>query len=102
MAVTTARQAQTVRGGDIGVHRVVDTVVDERAGVAAQRERILAAVPDEHGNVIVMMQERIRAVQLVSYALTVPKSSGIILRADGHTACMESSIALAYSCQMYS
>ena len=63
-----ARQYSDVWLGDNGVNvgRVVDTVVDERTGIAAQRERVLAAVPDEHGNVIVMMQERIRAVRVVS------------------------------------
>ena len=66
MAVAAARRIQTVRDGNVGAHRVVDTVVDERTGVATQRERMMAAVPDEHGNVIILMQERIRAVQLVS------------------------------------
>ena len=45
---------------------IVGRVVDEETGVAAQRERVMAAVPDEYGNVIVMMQERIRAVRVVS------------------------------------
>ena len=63
-----ARQTQMIRGDNgVNVGRMVDTVVDERTGVAAQRERVIAAVPDEHGNVIVMMQERIRAVKVVSY-----------------------------------
>ena len=45
---------------------IVGRVVDEETGVAAQRERVMAAVPDEYGNVIVILQERIRAVRVVS------------------------------------
>ena len=41
------------------------TVVDEQTGFAAQCERVMAAVLDQHGNVIVMVQERIRAVRVV-------------------------------------
>ena len=66
-----ARQSQMFRGNNgVNVGRTVETVVDERAGFAAQRERVLAAVPDEHGNVIVMMQERIRTVRVVSFILS--------------------------------
>ncbi len=66
MAVA-ARQTRVIRG-DNGVNfgHVVDTVVDERTGVAAQREQVFTAVHDEHGDVIVMIQERIHAVKLVS------------------------------------
>ena len=66
-----ARQSQMFRGNNgVNVGRTVDTVVNERTGVAAQRERVIAAVPDEHGNVIVMMQERIRTVRVVSSLLS--------------------------------
>ena len=71
MALAAARQTEVLHGGNVRVGRVVDTVVDKETGVAAQRERVLAAVPDEHGNVIVMMQERIRAVRVVSDVYTV-------------------------------
>ena len=66
MELAAARQTEVIRDGNVHVGRVVDTVVDEETGVAAQRERVMAAVPDEYGNVIVMMQERIRAVRVVS------------------------------------
>ena len=80
-----ARQTPMIRGDNgVNVGRVVETIVDERtpAGIAAQRERVLAAVlpidyntvyavPDEHGNVIVMTQERIRAVKVVSFSIII-------------------------------
>ena len=71
MALGAARKTEVLHGGDVRVGRVVDTVVDKETGVAAQRERVLAAVPDEHGNVITMMQERIRTVRVVSEVYTV-------------------------------
>ena len=44
----------------------------EQTGFAAQRERVMAAVPDQHGrNVIVMVQERIRAVRVVRQLMYV-------------------------------
>ena len=59
------RQSQLLHGDNVRLGRTVDTVVDEQTGFAAQRERVMAAVPDQHGNVIVMVQERIRAVRVV-------------------------------------
>ena len=64
MALAT-RQSQLLHGDNVRLGRTVDTVVDEQTGFAAQRERVMAAVPDQHGNVIVMVQERIRAVRVV-------------------------------------
>ena len=64
MALAT-RQSQLLHGDKVRLGRTVDTVVDEQTGFAAQRERVMAAVPDQHGNVIVMVQERIRAVRVV-------------------------------------
>ena len=64
MALAT-RQSQLLHGDNVRLGRTVDTVVDEQTGFAAQRERVMAAVPDQHGNMIVMVQERIRAVRVV-------------------------------------
>ena len=64
MALAT-RQSQRLHGDNVRLGRTVDTVVDEQTGFAAQRERVMAAVPDQRGNVIVMVQERIRAVRVV-------------------------------------
>ena len=65
MALSATRQSQLLHGDNVRLGRTVDTVVDEQTGFAAQRERVMAAVPDQHGNVIVMVQERIRAVRVV-------------------------------------
>ena len=70
MALAT-RQSQLLHGDNVRVGRTVDTVVDEQTGFAAQRERVMAAVPDQHGNVIVMVQERIRAVRVVRQLMYV-------------------------------
>ena len=80
MALAAARQTEVLHGGNVRVGRVVDTVVDKETGVAAQRERVLAAVPDEHGNVIVMMQERIRAVRVASDVYTVHVHVCVVLQ----------------------
>ena len=54
MALAT-RQSQLLHGDNVRLGRTVDTVVDEQTGFAAQRERVMAVVPDQHGNVIVML-----------------------------------------------
>ena len=68
------RQSQMIHGDNgVNVGRTVDTVVDERTGIAVQRERLFAAVPDEHGNVISTMQERILAVKRASPVVVLQK-----------------------------
>ena len=68
MAVTAARQTEIMQGDDGAVAgRVVDTVVNERAGFATQRERVIEANQDEDGNVKLTIQERIRTIILVRF-----------------------------------
>ena len=72
MAVAAQQQTQIIHGDNgFNVGRVVDTVVDERTGLTAQHERVFATVPDEHGNVNVIMQEEIRVIQVVSLVLQI-------------------------------
>ena len=73
MALAT-RQSQLLHGGSVRLGRTVDTVVDEsnRQDLRLNESELWAAVPDQHGrNVIVMVQERIRAVRVVRQLMYV-------------------------------
>lgn len=61
--IETAVDEQT----GVAVGRVVETVVDKNTGVVAQRERVIAAVPDGRGNILLAtVQDQVSAVKMVS------------------------------------
>ena len=62
-----ARQVEFAKEGDVAVGRVVDTVVDPETGVAAEKETIAIAVPTKDGKTAILVQERIKAVQVVCF-----------------------------------
>ena len=62
------RQVQVHQDGGVTVGRVVDTVIDPRSGLVAERERVAVQVPTRDGGTAVLVGEKIRAARVVSYA----------------------------------
>ena len=64
-SIQGAREVQFATEGDVTVGRVVDRVVDARAGFVAERERVAVKVPTEDGGFAVLVREQVRAARIM-------------------------------------